>query len=94
MQSQAIAATELGARYLGQLCKHFAHKVPALFEASDGEISFPAGICRLHAEGDALTMTVEAADPEAIARLQDVVASHLLRFAFREELAIDWQPAA
>ena len=38
-------------------------------------------------------MTVEASDPEAIPQLQDVVARHLERFAFREELAIDWKPA-
>ena len=35
-------------------------------------------------------MTVETADPEAMAQLQDVVARHLERFAFREELAIEW----
>ena len=38
-------------------------------------------------------MTVEASDPEALAQLQDVVARHLERFAFREELAIDWTAA-
>ena len=56
-------------------------------------MSFAKGDCRLSAEGDLLTLTVESADPEAIPMLQDVVARHLARFAFREELAIGWQPA-
>ena len=40
-----------------------------------------------------LTLTVETGEPEALEQLQDVVARHLLRFAFREELAIAWRPA-
>lgn len=35
-------------------------------------------------------MTLEAATPETVTALQDVVASHLLRFAFREDLRIEW----
>ena len=60
------------------------------FEGSDGEITFATGTCRSHADGDTLSVTVEGATPEAIGQLQDVVARHLVRFAFREELAIAW----
>ena len=93
LKSTATVSTPKAARYAAQLCKHFAHKIPAHFEGSDGEIGFAAGTCRLHAESETLTMTVEGTDEEAIARLQDVVARHLVRFAFREELAVDWGPA-
>lgn len=93
LTSVAVVGTPKAAGYAAQLCKHFAHKVPARFEGSDGEIAFAAGSCRLHAGDDALTLTVAAADPAAIAQLQNVVASHLVRFAFRENLAVDWQPA-
>lgn len=89
--STATVTTPKASGYAAQLAKHFAHKIPARFENGDGEITFGAGTCRLHAEGDRLTMTVEGADAVAIAQLQDVVARHLLRFAFREDLAIDWQ---
>lgn len=88
--STATVTTPKAPGYAAQLCKHFAHKVPARFEGSDGEIVFEIGTCRLHAEGDTLAMTVTAADEAALARLEQVVASHLLRFAFREEFAIDW----
>jgi hypothetical protein len=93
LRSSAIVTTPKAAGYAAQLCKHFAHKIPASFDGSDGELAFPMGMCRLHAEGEALTLTVEGADAAAVERLQQVVASHLLRFAFREELAVDWQPA-
>jgi len=90
LTSTATVTTPKAVGYAAQLCKHFAHKLPAHFEGTDGEITFSAGTCRLHAEGDTLTITVEGATPQEITQLQDVVARHLARFAFREELAIAW----
>ena len=74
LTSTARVASPKAAGYAAQLCKHFAHKIPARFEGSDGEIAFPIGTCRLHAEGETLTLTVEGADAGAVARLQEVVA--------------------
>lgn len=91
LTSGAVVTTPKAEGYAAQLCKHFAHKIPARFEDGAGEIEFGAGTCRLTAKGDRLTLTVEAATLEAVAQLEDVVARHLLRFAFREELAVDWQ---
>jgi DNA-binding PadR family transcriptional regulator len=93
VRSTARVQTPKAASYLAQLCKHFAHKIPANYEGNQGRVSFPRGECRLEAEGDILAITVKAADAEAVSQLQDVVARHLERFAFREELAIDWKPA-
>jgi hypothetical protein len=83
--------TPLAARYLGQLCKHFQHKCPVTLDGSGGRIGFGIGDCVLHAEPDMLLLSLAAADAEQLARLQDVVARHLLRFAFREPMRIDWQ---
>jgi len=90
LTSTATVVTPKAAGYAAQLAKHFAHRIPARFEGDEGEIAFQAGTCRLRVAGDRLTMTVEGASPEAIATLQDVVARHLLRFAFRDELAVEW----
>jgi len=50
------------------------------------------GLCTLAAGKDALDITVEAEDAEALARMQTVVANHVQRFAFREpELLFDWR---
>ncbi len=90
LHSEARVQTATPARYLGQLCKHFAHKIPVTLEAHTGSIAFPAGLCRLAADDDVLVLRVEAPDEGALAQVQDVVARHLVRFAFREPPAIEW----
>jgi hypothetical protein len=88
----ARVATDLPRRYMIQLCKHFEHRLAVTYDDAQGTIAFQAGICRLAVEPNALLMTVEAADEAALPQLQDVVARHLLRFAFREPPEIVWQP--
>jgi hypothetical protein len=92
--NHAIARLETAkaSGYLQQLCKHFAHRLPVQFTAEHGRIPFQAGTCELEAGDGALTMRVAAADAGHLAELQDVVARHLLRFAFREQVALEWQP--
>jgi hypothetical protein len=72
------------------LCKHFEHKLPVEVAEETGRIEFSSGVCTLATETDALLMRVEASDDAALATLEDVVARHLLRFAFREPPAIVW----
>lgn len=92
-QSKATIKTEKGSRYLQQLCKHFGHKIPVEFDAHSGQIAFPFGTCRLGASAGGLSVSCNAADEAQLTRLQEVIGSHLLRFAFREDLQIDWQAA-
>lgn len=89
-KSTAYLATEKASRYLQQLCKHFAHKIPVSFDAANGRISFPGGDCDLEANENQLTLSVTAPDAEALAQLQDVVVRHLERFAFRESVQLEW----
>ena len=92
--STAIArvATPLAGRYLTQLCKHFEHKLAVTHGDGAGQIAFSFGTCRLRAEADTLVLEVQAGTAEETGRLQDVVARHLERFAFRAPLEIVWQP--
>lgn len=92
-RSVATIPTEHASRYLQQLCKHFAHKLPVRFDPHAGQIEFSIGICRLVATNAALTLDLEAPESEQMPQLQDVVVRHLVRFAFREELAIEWKDA-
>jgi uncharacterized protein len=89
-RSQASIATAQAERYLSQLCKHFQHRRPVTFDRQSGHIAFDMGDCRLRAEAGVLTLVAEAPDAERLAQLQDVVARHLVRFAFREELRVAW----
>lgn len=90
--------TTRASRYLQQLCKHFAHKVPATWNETHGEVGLPYGRCILDADDAALTMTCEATEPEREPMLVKVVEVHLERFAFRESVALEWrrdgEPAA
>jgi len=89
--SAAVVPTENASRYLQQLCKHFGHKIPVSFTPEHGECRFSCGTAKLDATDGQLRIAVEAPDAEQLAQTQDVVASHLVRFAFREEIEpISW----
>jgi len=91
LNSVARVATSAPARYLGQLCKHFAHKLTVVHDAETGRIDFPFGQCDLATGENLLVMCVSAANEEDLGRMEDVIASHLLRFAFREPPVIEWK---
>ena len=94
-QAQAVAnvATANASRYLQQLCKHWSHKFVTEFDAAAGRIDFDGAALDLGATPDTLTLTLAAADAGRVARMESVVADHLKRFAFREDLVVVWQPA-
>jgi hypothetical protein len=92
VQSVAEVATPEASRYLQQLCKHFQHKLSATFDERSGRIEFSIGDCRLDAEGT-LKLSLSTPDARRMGELQDVVARHLLRFAFRDPPKIEWRGA-
>ena len=81
--------TTNSSRYLQQLCKHFAHKVPVEFTPSQGHVKLPFGDCVLSAGGSTLDITVDG-KPEALGKLENFIGSHLERFAFREKPTLTW----
>ena len=82
--AEARWETALSARYMAQLCKHFAHRLRVTLQERDGRIEFEGGACDLWAEPEALRMRLTATDEEHLVRLQGVVTRHLQRFAFRD----------
>lgn len=87
----AQVPTGNGARYLQQLCKHWSHKLDVQLCENEGVVRFPNAVATMKADGDRLTVTVEAGDGETLERMKGVVASHLDRFAFREApLPFQW----
>jgi hypothetical protein len=84
MQSHARLNTDQAARYMTQLAKHWSHRFEVALDAASARIPLPVRTCLLLAEPDGLNITVEAPERESLAQLEDVVAEHLLRFAFRE----------
>ncbi|EEX90710.1 MULTISPECIES: DUF2218 domain-containing protein [Brucella] len=89
-RATAIVPTAHASRYLQQLCKLWTHKFAVEFTPEHGTIDLGEGrVVILDADAEKLTATVEASQ-ENLASLEDVVASHIVRFAFREELAFNW----
>jgi uncharacterized protein len=93
LESHADVATPEASRYLQQLCKHFQHKLAVTFDEHSGRIEFPIGECRLDADESALRLSLSAPGVPQMQDLQDVIARHLLRFAFRDPPVIEWQDA-
>lgn len=94
--SRVDVATEHASRYLQQLCKHWAHKFPVEFDPTHGTIDLSMGRTIMDADATALHISVTSDEAGSLERLEAVVADHIKRFAFREELTFDWKlaPAA
>lgn len=93
--SRAIVATPNASRYLQQLCKHWGHKFEVTFDPTQGRIALPFGPVDLKASDSELEVTCNLVGDGDMARMQQVVADHVNRFAHREgELTFEWQPLA
>ena len=90
LKSIAYVATDHASKYLQQLCKHWSHKLQVAFTPEHGTVRFDAATLTLDAEPATLVATLESADRQSLNRLETVVADHLKRFAFREELTFRW----
>ena len=84
------ASTEHASLYLKKLCRHFSHKLETEFDDQQGSIRFPFGICELSAEASSLQLHCQAS-ADQMATLRDVIERHLVRFATRDTLTVDWQ---
>jgi hypothetical protein len=101
--STGYAETPNAARYLQQLCKHWAHSLAVEFTPETGHIVFPKdnrgatwpgdAIATLTAQPDRLECRLDASVEEQLLGMQRVLQKHLDRFAFRETpLEIAWGP--
>jgi uncharacterized protein len=93
-QQHARVQTTEPARYMKQLCRHFGHKIPAEFDDDRGSIEFSDGRCELTVEPETLVLVTTSESVEGAAHVADVIASHLTRFGFREELSVAFAPVA
>ncbi|SFP61703.1 DUF2218 domain-containing protein [Sphingomonas rubra] len=91
--SVARVPTRSAGRYLQQLAKHWSHKMAVCFTAEEGTIDFPNGArLAMRAAGETLDLELTVPADGDVARMREVVASHLDRFAFREApLTFDWR---
>ncbi|MEO0386175.1 MAG: DUF2218 domain-containing protein [Pseudomonadota bacterium] len=94
MQSSAQFETTQARRFLEALCMHFGEKVEARCSASKGWVRFPFGRCDMRARSDRLEMVASAENADALDQIEQIVTSHLERYAFRENPRLNWQSVA
>jgi hypothetical protein len=73
--------------------KHFGHKVRVETEGAVTRVHTRFGAFELEPVDTILRIRTAADDAESLERLEEVVASHLGRFARGEELAVRWTRA-
>ena len=91
--STAIVATDAPARYAKQLLAHLGRKNTVEQVEGDpdgGRLIFAYGSATLRPAADQLVMNAVAVDAESLARVEDVLARHLVRFGTRAELVVTW----
>lgn len=95
MRMTADFPTARAAALTGTMAKHFGHKIPVTQDDRHAVLTFEMGVARIEAQDASLHLTLEAADAGALERLREVIESHLLRFAHREDPApLSWTPPA
>ena len=90
INARAQVTTTNASRYLMQLCKHFRHKVSVEFDAHNGRVDFPFGLCLMEVSGDVLTLDCQSGSAEDMDRMRHVLDDHLERFAWKEKLQLSW----
>lgn len=90
-RSTAEVTTDHAGKFLRQLCKHWSDKMATEFDPASGRVDPPSG-AQFFIEAGRSSLRLAPGAPAG--RMQDVVADHLKRFVFREELTFHWTQAA
>jgi hypothetical protein len=91
MQTRAVFHSAQAAGLYTRLVRHFGHKIPVVESPEGAELQFVCGLAQLRHDADRLSIHVTSGTAAELAQTCEVVESHLLRFAFREEPApLEW----
>ncbi|OHU98073.1 DUF2218 domain-containing protein [Mycobacterium talmoniae] len=90
--THATVLTDRPDRYGKQLVAHLGRRNGGQWspETGSGWIDLGRGRATVTARGDRLELDV-VAPAEDLPRLEEVVASHLVRFGTHDELTVDWR---
>lgn len=91
--TSARVPTTHAARYLGQLCKHWAHRFQVDRTGDHAVVLLPDATLTLDAHPQDLEIRLESKEADGLDRMREVVRDHVDGFAFREApLSFDWRP--
>jgi hypothetical protein len=93
MTSTAEVASQQAEALALRMGKHFGHKVLVENDGAVTRVHTRFGAFELEPAGGVLRIRAAAEHEDALTRLEEVVVSHLGRFARGEELAVRWTRA-
>ncbi|HEX2104204.1 MAG TPA: DUF2218 domain-containing protein [Solirubrobacteraceae bacterium] len=91
LRARALVRTEKPSPYLKQVATHFRHKLDVRFDDHGAVIPFAFGHVQLRVGDGELHLEAFAQTPGGLARVEQVVGSHLERFGRRDELVVRWK---
>ncbi|RJE81869.1 DUF2218 domain-containing protein [Paracoccus onubensis] len=95
MKQTADFPTARGPQLLATLSKHFGHKIDVEMQDDHAQLHFEMGDATIETTPEGLRLTADAAGEDDLQQLRDVLESHLLRFAFREDpQPLNWSAPA
>ncbi|WP_334041566.1 DUF2218 domain-containing protein [Burkholderia ambifaria] len=92
--STAQVSVPQAERVLFKLCKHYAIKVPVVFDEHRATIDFPYGVCRMLRTDDVLRLRCEADSAERLEQIQSVMDEHLVLMSRNRALVVAWERGA
>ncbi|HEY8302368.1 MAG TPA: DUF2218 domain-containing protein [Jatrophihabitans sp.] len=89
--SSASVATDRPGRYAKQLASHLSRRTETGWDetAGRGWVTLGTGRAELVAADGSLDLSIEA-DEADLARFEDVLGRHLVRFGTKDELIVQW----
>ena len=93
LRARSVVTTHKPSPYLKQRAKHFRHKLDVRFDDDEAVIPFAFGHAELRAGEGELRLDAFAQTPSDLARVEQVIGSHLERFGRRDGLVVNWTEA-
>ena len=91
LSAVAEVATDTPERYAKQLISHLGRRLTWETVGDTSRAAIGAGVGTVAAGEGVLTLRAEAPDAKTLARIQQVLGSHLERFGQRNELSLTWE---
>lgn len=85
MQSHSVFHSAAAAGYYARMVSHFGHKIEVKDHGTEADLHFVCGDAQLRLEEGSLHLLIQSETSEGLEQTREVVESHLLRFAFRED---------
>ncbi len=92
MRASAVVECAQPARLARAMGRHFGHKVPVETSERSTVVRLAAGAFELVVAERALIVHATADRPDDLARVEEVAANHLVRFARPERIEVAYQP--